>query len=139
MNDPLDLTGVWYGRYTGSAEPQDNSFIGLIEEAGGAIGGAITEPDPEGGGGIRRAMISGRRTGQALYFVKQYTGRWTHSVRYAGRIDGEGTLVNGTWNLDGLVGNFEMQREQFDAEVLEADEESEILMPAEVDWGKEWK
>ncbi|RYY26809.1 MAG: hypothetical protein EOP62_08580 [Sphingomonadales bacterium] len=127
MNDPLDLNGVWYGRYDSRVEPQDNSFIALIEELGGALSGTISEPD--GDGGIRRATISGRRTGQALYFVKQYSGLWTHAVQYSGRVDGEGLVVSGTWNLDWLTGGFEMQREKFSEEELEEDFEVEVVEP----------
>ncbi len=129
MSDPLDLSGVWYGRYVSHVDPQESSFIAVIEEAGGAFTGAITEPDDHGGG-IRRATVTGRRTGQALHFVKQYSGRWDHAVRYSGRIDGEGTQVDGTWNVDWLVGIFTMERERFSAEELEEDVQEEIVEPA---------
>lgn len=128
MNDPQDLSGVWYGHYVSRVDPQANSFIALIEETGGGFDGSITEPDREGGGGIRNAVIAGRRTGQALYFVKQYTGRWDHAVRYSGRIDGEGARVSGNWNVDGVVGTFTMEREQFSVEELEAEEAEELTV-----------
>ncbi|WP_066796061.1 hypothetical protein [Sphingomonas soli] len=131
MNDPLDLSGVWYGRYGSRVDDQENSFIALIEEGGGVFTGSITEPDDEGGG-IRRATIAGRRTGQALFFVKQYTGRWTHAVRYAGRIDDAGKVIDGSWSVDWLTGGFDMEREKFDAGALEAEEEAEIPMSADV-------
>ncbi|MES2988954.1 MAG: hypothetical protein V4808_13695 [Pseudomonadota bacterium] len=127
MNDPLDLTGVWYGRYDSREEPQDNGFIALIEEEGGGFTGSISEPD--GAGGIRNATVAGRRTGQALFFTKQYSGRWSHAVRYSGRIDGEGVAVSGSWNLDGLTGSFDMQREKFSEEELEEDFEVEVTEP----------
>ena len=127
MNDPLDMSGVWYGRYHSRMEPQDNSFIALIEEAAGGFAGTISEPD--GSGGIRGATALGRRTGQALYFIKQYKGRWNHAVRYSGRIDGEGKIVSGSWNLDGLVGSFEMQREIFYEDELEDDLSQDIVEP----------
>lgn len=128
MNDPLDLSGVWYGRYISRVDAQENGFIAVIEEVGGAFSGTITEPDDEGGGGIRRAIVSGQRTGQALYFTKQYVGRWDHAVRYSGRIDGEGTRANGTWNVDWLVGTFTMEREKFSVEALEAEEEEVLII-----------
>lgn len=129
MNDPLDLTGVWYGRYVSRVDPQENSFIAVIEEFGNAFTGTISEPDDGGESGIRRATIAGRRTGQALYFVKQYSGRWDHAVRYAGRIDGEGRMVSGSWSVDWLTGAFDMQREKFDVEELEEDMGAEIVEP----------
>lgn len=137
MSDSLDLTGVWYGRYASSWE--ENGFIAVLDEIAGAFTGTISEPNDEGEGGIRHATVAGRRTGQALFFVKQYTGRWTHAVHYAGRIDSEGTEVTGSWNLFGVTGGFDMQREKFSEEELEAEEEAEILIPATVDWRKEWK
>ncbi|HEX8300181.1 hypothetical protein [Sphingomonas sp.] len=127
MSDPHDLSGVWYGRYVSRSDPQENSFIAMIEESAGAFTGTITEPDDEGHGGIRRASIAGRRTGQALFFVKQYSGRWKHAVRYSGRIDGQGKQVDGSWSVDWLVGNFSMEREQFSTEELEAEEEEMLL------------
>lgn len=129
MSDPLDLTGVWYGRYVSRVDAQENSFIALIEEVGGAFTGVITEPDDEGGGSVRRATISGQRTGQALYFTKQYSGRWNHAVRYAGRIDSAGKAVDGGWNVDWLSGGFDMEREKFSVEELEEELEEEIVEP----------
>jgi len=128
MTDPCDMSGVWYGRYASRAEPQENSFIAVLEEApGGGFTGTISEPD--GGGGIRRALVNGQRTGMAIYFVKQYTGRWDHKVNYSGRIDGEGVTASGGWNLDWLWGNFDMQREKFRVEELEDDIEVVIGGP----------
>ena len=129
MSDPLDLSGVWYGRYVSRVDAQDNSFIAVIEEAAGAFTGTISEPDDGGGGGIRHATLSGRRTGQALYFVKQYSGRWDHAVRYSGRIDAEGRVVDGSWSVDWLSGGFDMQREKFDAAELEEEVSDEIVEP----------
>jgi len=127
MNDPCDMSGVWYGRYASRAEPQENSFIAVIEETGGAFTGTITEPD--GGGGIRRATMAGQRTGLAIYFVKHYTGRWNHKVNYSGRIQGDGTAASGGWNLEWLWGSFEMHREKFCAEELEDELEEAIAAP----------
>ena len=117
MNEPADMSGVWYGRYASRALPQENSFIAVLEESAGSFTGTITEPD--GGGGVRRALVKGQRTGLALYFVKQYVGSWDHSVNYSGRSDEEGLTAAGGWNLEWLWGSFEMQRERFTVEELE--------------------
>jgi len=130
MSDPRDVSGVWYGRYAADHDDEHNSFIAVFEELGGAFTGAITEPD-EHPGGIRRATVSGRRDGASLQFAKQYdgTGGWVHAVDYAGSVDAEGTVIAGTWLVEGLTGGFTMEREKFDIEELEAEEEAEIVEP----------
>jgi hypothetical protein len=129
MADKSDMTGVWYGRYRSQTDLQDNSFIAVLEDQGGAFDGSISEPDDRGGSGIRQAVVEGERTGATLHFVKQYTGRWTHAVHYSGRIDAEGTVITGTWVVDWVRGTFTMQREKFDAEELEDEEEIELETP----------
>jgi hypothetical protein len=129
VSDPRDLSGVWYGGYSADLYPETNSFIAVLEEAGGAVTGTITEPDGEGGG-IRRAHVSGTRDGATLRFTKQYdgSGGWVHAVRYAGLVDAEGTAVAGRWVVEGLTGAFDMTREKFDAEELEDEAEEELLL-----------
>lgn len=132
MSDPRDLTGVWYGRYVSRSDAQDNSFIAVLEEEGGGFTGTITEPDQggAGAGGIRRASVSGRRDGTSVQFLKQYqgSGGWFHAVRYAGRVDDEGTEVTGSWKVDWISGSFTMQREKFAIEVFEAEREEELTL-----------
>ncbi|MDP5278168.1 hypothetical protein Q9Q95_04470 [Sphingomonas sp. DG1-23] len=129
MSDPQDLTGVWYGHYSAYAGHEDNGFIALLEERHGAVTGTITEPD-EASGSIRKARVMGQRDGASLRFTKQYdgSGGWTHAVRYAGTVDADGTLVMGSWVVEGLTGAFDMTREKFDAEALEDEEEVEIVL-----------
>jgi hypothetical protein len=129
MSDPQNVSGVWYGRYAADHGHEDNGFIALLEEHHGAVTGTITEPDT-GVGGIRRATVRGQRDGASLRFTKQYdgTGGWTHSVRYSGSVDAEGTLVMGSWLVDGVSGAFDMTREKFDAEALEDEQEVELLL-----------
>lgn len=130
MDDPRDLTGVWYGRYVGDLGEQENSFIAVLEDAGGALSGSITEPAPEISAGIRRAIVSGSRGGSALRFTKQYiSGRWNHAVAYHGQVDDQGTTVTGRWQVDWLRGSFVMEREKFSAEELEEEEEIEVELP----------
>jgi hypothetical protein len=130
MSDRRDMTGVWYGRYVGSADAQRNSFIAVLEEQAGVFAGTITEPDSEGGGGVRSASVAGRRQGGTIDFVKQYHGRWTHSVQYLGSVDAEGLAASGSWRVEWLDGRFTMQREQFSAEELEAEETERVEVDA---------
>lgn len=124
MEDKRDVTGVWYGRYDAEHWDEKNGFIALLEEFGGAVSGVITEQDTSSGGGVRRALVSGSRTGDALRFTKQYdgTGGHVHAVNYSGRIDGEGREIGGAWTLPGGWGRFVMEREKFDTAALDAEE-----------------
>lgn len=136
MSDPQDVSGVWYGRYAADRGDEDNGFIALLEELHGAVTGTITEPD-DGTSGIRRATVRGQRDGTSLRFTKQYdgTGGWTHSVRYSGSVDAEGTLVMGSWIVEGLTGAFDMTREKFDVEALEDEQEVELPLSRSVGQG----
>jgi hypothetical protein len=129
MDDPRDLSGVWYGRYAADHGEEDNGFIAHLEELGGVFSGTISEPDRESGG-IRRADVSGVREGATIRFVKQYdgTGGWVHAVHYAGQVDVEGVEVAGSWIVEGLTGGFDMQRDKFDANELEDEVEEEVLL-----------
>jgi hypothetical protein len=129
MSDPRDLSGVWYGSYAADQYDEASGFIALFEEISGSFTGTITEPDA---GGVRRASVDGVREGATLSFVKRYdgSGGWTHAVRYAGHVDGEGTQVAGSWTLQGWTGSFTMEREKFDA--VELEREEEIARPVPV-------
>lgn len=130
MSDKRDLTGVWYGRYTGHYE--DNGFIALLNEQGGAVDGSVSERDPNGIVDIRRASVSGTRDGTAVRFVKQYdgSGGFDHAVFYSGMIDGDGTEVSGRWQIDRYnSGGFVMTRESFTADELAEEREAELDAP----------
>lgn len=127
MNDPQDVTGVWYGRYfAASAEVEENSFIAHLDETGGEVSGTITESDTTGREEVRRAFVDGDRTASRLRFMKQYdpAGALAHSVAYAGTISDDGTEVTGEWRFSGYHGSFVMNRERFGAEEL--DEEAAV-------------
>ena len=122
MNDPQDVTGVWYGRYfASSAGVEENSFIAHLDEMVGDVSGTITEPDTTGMEEVRRAFVDGDRTGSRLRFMKQYdpAGPLAHSVAYAGTISDDGTEVTGEWRFSGYHGSFVMNRETFHAEELD--------------------
>lgn len=127
MNDPYDVSGVWYGRYfAGSTEVEENSFIAHLEELAGEVTGTITEPDTTGHEEIRRAFVDGSRVATALKFTKQYdpAGALAHSVNYSGTISDDGTEVTGDWRFSGYHGSFVMNRETFAADEL--DEEAAV-------------
>ena len=122
MDEPHDVSGVWYGRYfASSAEVEENSFIAHLDEQGGEVSGTITEPDTTGTEEVRRAFVDGSRAGTALSFVKQYdpAGALAHSVNYAGTLSEDGSEVTGEWRFSGYHGSFVMNRETFTADELE--------------------
>jgi hypothetical protein len=127
--DPLDLTGIWYGRYDASGYNETNSFIANIEESGGLVSGTITEPDSTGQAVARRAFVSGRRAGPAVEFTKQYDGGvFAHAVRYWGMVNEDGTEIAGRWIIVRHGGTFVMSREKFSAEELEEEREVELTV-----------
>lgn len=128
-----DLSGVWYGRYSSTEEPQQNSFIALIEETGGALFGSMSERDPYGSSAILRAIVNGTHSCSQVRFVKRYdgSGGWQHSVHYSGTVVADATEIGGTWFVEGIRGSFAMQREKFTEEELEAEEEE--LFPLVLD------
>ncbi|MBW4329430.1 hypothetical protein KY084_00870 [Stakelama sp. CBK3Z-3] len=127
MTDERDLTGIWYGSYSGAA--QRNAFIADLTELSGSVTGSITEPDDFHFGDLRRAIVSGARGGPTVAFVKQYDGAglFAHAVDYIGQVNADGTEVTGTWSVDSTCrGRFSMRREKFAADEL-ADADAEAL------------
>ncbi|MBC9031971.1 hypothetical protein IAG41_06165 [Sphingomonas sp. JC676] len=135
--DGRDVSGVWYGRWS-STDPfvDPNSFIAVLEEMGGAVDGSISETDPEAPEPLR-ATVSGARTGAQIHWIKQYEGRWTHAVYYAGTVNDDATEISGGWRLDQWSGSFAMRREKFSIEELEADREIVLVIGPGGDSGLE--
>lgn len=122
MGSPLDVSGVWYGRYfASSAGADENSFIAHLAESAGEVSGTITEPDSTAAEDIRRAFVDGSRLATLLSFTKQYdpAGALAHSVAYVGTVSDDGGEVTGEWRFSGYHGSFVMNRETFAAEDLE--------------------
>ena len=129
-DDPRNIGGIWYGRYDALGFPETNSFVAHLDDDNGAISGTITEPDTKGGHGVRRAFVSGDRSGTELRFVKQYDGgALAHAVRYMGEINADATEVSGVWVIVRHHGIFTMRREKFSELDLEREEEVELVGP----------
>ncbi|GAA0315820.1 hypothetical protein GCM10009087_27890 [Sphingomonas oligophenolica] len=132
MNDTLDVSGVWYGRWNADNRiVRPNRFIAHLVEGGGQFAGTTSEPDLSQRAGIILAFVEGARAGAEIRFVKQYdgTGRLSHSVLYSGRINGAGTEIHGTWRFSSYSGSFRMERERFAAGELEIVEEVSEQVP----------
>jgi hypothetical protein len=125
------LTGVWYGRYSAVTHHEINSFIAVIDDWSGTLVGAITEPEDIGFDGIRRATVSGRRSGAQVDFVKQYDGAvYDHAVHYSGTVNDDATEIGGSWEVPGSGrGGFVMTREKFTVEELEGEIEVREELP----------
>ena len=129
MTDPKDVSGVWYGSWDAtSPDVTPNRFIAHLHERGGSVTGTVSEPDRVGITDILTSDVSGRRSGTAIDWTKQYdgSGRLAHAVHYSGRVDEAATRISGDWRFDGYTGSFAMERELFDADEL--DEENEIVL-----------
>lgn len=115
-----DLTGCWYGSYAATDYTEANRFIALIEDSGGSVVGRISEPDDLGLAEVRHATLSGRRSGTAVAFVKQYDGGvLAHAVDYQGTLNEDATVLRGGWSFGDYRGAFVMEREVFSTEELE--------------------
>ena len=134
-DDPQNVAGVWYGRYDALVYTETNNFVAHLNDDGGAISGTITEPDTTGQYDVRRAFVSGSRSGSALRFVKQYDGgALAHAVRYSGEINADATEIWGTWVIVRHHGIFTMHREKFSASELEHETEDALSEGQDAVW-----
>ena len=84
------------------------------DRAGGEVQRHDARPCTRGPalGGLLYATIEGHRDGAGVFFIKTYdgTGGWTHSVTYEGRLNSDGTEIEGRWTTSGWSGKFLMLR-----------------------------
>src|SRR5258708_40050507 len=102
QTDGENLTGVWQGLYT-YPTGQAVAFVETLIESGQTLTGSIHEPRTFGlgVGEIIYATLLGGRSGSVVSFVKTYQGAGPgySSVRYEGRLNGEGTEIEGRWSI----------------------------------------
>jgi len=124
MTDPLDMTGLWTGRYW-YPEPWEPStgFVVTISDHAGSLSGTTTEASDVFVGVDERADLRGTRSGTSVSFHKYYdgTGAYGHSVTYGGLLSADGQQVEGQWSFDDYAGSFIMSRslQAFQAEELD--------------------
>lgn len=108
-----DLSGVWDGTYIQPGAGMV-TFTATLVEAGGALGGHVTEPcsNPRCPLRTHSASITGHRSGHVVSFVKRYEppGYGFDIVHYDGIMNGEATEIDGRWRLPGTSGSFLMIR-----------------------------
>jgi hypothetical protein len=101
-----NLTGVWDGNYV---QPGGVlvTFLATLIDAGGALGGSVTEPCMMPGCPIstHNASIAGHRSGSAVSFVKRYEplGYGYDTVHYEGSVNAEATEIHGRWRIQGTA------------------------------------
>lgn len=124
-----NLTGVWDGSYV---QPGAGvvTFLATLIEAGGALGGSVSEPcmTPICPISTHNASIAGHRSGSAVSFVKRYEppGYGYDTVHYEGSVNAETTEIDGRWKIPGtsLSGTFLMVRATRPAQAIVTEEGS---------------
>ena len=124
-----NLTGVWDGTYT---QPGVGivTFLATLIEAGGALGGNVTEPCATPGCPLstHNASIAGHRSGSAVSFIKRYEppGHGYDTVSYEGTVNADATEIDGRWRLPGTTtsGTFLMVRSTQPAESVATEEQA---------------
>ncbi len=118
------LTGVWHGLYTYPHGCGSVSFVATLIETETWLTGSTHEPRVGGDqpGGMLYATLLGSRNGSAVTFVKTYdaaAGANYGTVTYEGTLSGDGTEIEGRWNIPGVwSGKFLMIRSQGTAATL---------------------
>ena len=114
QSDAESLTGVWQGLYTYPIG-LSVSFVATLIESGRTLSGSIHEPRVlvAGVGDTLYATLLGSRSGSAVSFIKTYesAGPSYGRVDYEGKLNGQGTEIEGRWNIPGVhSGKFLMIR-----------------------------
>ncbi|MGY4572374.1 hypothetical protein [Bradyrhizobium sp. USDA 3256] len=122
-----NLTGVWDGSYV---QPSGMvTFLATLIDAGGALGGSVTEPCVMPGCPIstHNASLAGHRSGSAVSFVKRYEppGYGYDTVHYEGAVNADATEIDGRWSIRGTAfsGNFLMVRSTGPAQAVTAEDQ----------------
>ena len=108
-----DLSGAWRGIFNYPAGAPPTEFLATLSDAGGPLTGHTVEPGLRGG--EVTARIDGRRSGDAVSFVKLYEqdDDQYDDVTYAGTVGAEGDEITGRWSIPGdWSGTFIMVRER---------------------------
>jgi hypothetical protein len=120
-----DLSGGWDGIYNYPRAMRPNAFTATLRDSAGLLAGETSEPsqEREDRGVILHALIAGSREGSTVRFVKTYDApsRAHYAVFYSGTVNGEGTEINGRWDIPGVwSGTFIMVRQVGDEAAAEA-------------------
>jgi hypothetical protein len=116
------IGGGWAGTFTYPGHEPDEAFTADFTVIGDQLTGTIDEVSHLIPNGPRylRATVAGSIRGEVIAFDKTYDGGsgWSHTVRYWGRLNAEGTAISGSWQLPGLQGSFMMVRPPSERETV---------------------
>jgi hypothetical protein len=121
-----NLTGVWDGSFVKPGGMV--TFLATLIDAGGALGGSVTEPCAVPGCPLstHNASIAGHRSGSTVSFVKRYEppGYGYDVVHYEGSVNAEATEIHGRWLIRriSLSGAFLMVRSTGSTEKVASEE-----------------
>ena len=126
----VDLTGVWQGLYS-YQDGKPVPFLATLIDSGPYLTGSTFETTMVGfrPNETASAFIDGTKRAHHVAFVKTYDGAggWDHSVSYDGAVNGEGTEIEGLWQLpEGMSGPFLMRRDTGKANEVEVKKLAEI-------------
>ncbi|MBR0718748.1 hypothetical protein [Bradyrhizobium liaoningense] len=120
-----NLTGVWDGTFVQPGAGMV-TFTATLIEAGGALGGSVTEPCMmrECTLSTHNSSIAGHRSGSRVSFVKRYEppGYGYDTVVYEGTVNADATEIDGRWRLPGNSGTFLMVRSTRTAQAVTTEE-----------------
>ena len=108
------------------------TFLATLIEAGGALGGSVTEPCMTSGCPVstHNASIAGYRAGGAVSFVKRYEppGYGYDTVHYEGSVNAEATEIDGRWRIPGMrsSGTFLMIRSGKPAQSVATEQQTKV-------------
>jgi hypothetical protein len=111
----VSLTGLWHGQFSYPSGAPAEFFRATLLETPEWLSGSTQEVSQfgESKGKTLYATLRGRRDGSAVSFVKTYESQTrSHSVNYAGTLNGDATEIEGIWTVPGVwSGKFLMIRE----------------------------
>ena len=104
MSAPKDsLTGIWHGLYSYAAFREPVYFVATLIDSGSFFSGSTHEQEVgETGAPLTLlAGIDGRRSDRSISFTTAYdgSGGWDHTVAYEGRLNADGTEIEGLWHI----------------------------------------
>ena len=125
MSGADDLSGGWDGIYNYPHTRRPTAFTATLRDVAGAIVGETSEPEtlPGGRGSVLHALLEGSREGASVRVTKTYDEPGyarRNPVLYTGTVNGEGTEINGRWEIPGnWSGTFIMVRQAREEETTE--------------------